>query len=73
MWTLYAAQASSAIVNSPIAVSNTLWPQRAISSSMFDLQKMRQMIEPGAWMRLRCTSMGTKLCITTVTPYGDRR
>lgn len=36
---IYAAQTSSAIVNSPIEASSTLWLQRAIDLSMFGLQR----------------------------------
>jgi hypothetical protein len=33
----YAAQTTIAMVSSPVKVINTLWPQRAVNSSMFDL------------------------------------
>jgi hypothetical protein len=33
----YAAQTTIAMVSSPVKVINTLWPQRAVNSSMVDL------------------------------------
>jgi hypothetical protein len=57
----YLAQATTmAIVNSPIVVSSTLWPQRAMSPSMVKSPVKFQMMQLGAWQRFRC-------------PYFERR
>jgi hypothetical protein len=68
----YVAHTTTAIVSNPIKASKTLWAQRAIDASMFDLQKN---VADDATQVLGCdfccASMGADCCMSTVTPIGD--
>ena len=52
-------------------MSNTLWAQRTINSRMFNLQKIYQVMHPGARLRFHWIIMGAELRISALLPFKD--